>query len=305
MIRSMKYCLRSAFTVIALLTLAGLLGGCDKDAQQSPGSISNEDLEHVESMVREHATDTTEPSGAAGAPLKPVNGSMWAYAEVAGELVYGYFVSPEDMVEPLPALIVIHEWWGLNNNMKEMADRLAGQGYMVLAVDLFGGSVAESPSQARDLMLRVVENPNEGRENIRQAYQFLAEAASAPRVAVVGWCFGGGWALTAALELPTRLSAAVIYYGQVTDDEERLRTLQTPILGHFGANDTGIPIASVEKFRDTLESLRKDYTIEIYPGVGHGFANPTGQNYNPAAADKAWKMTLEFLADNMLVPVAE
>jgi carboxymethylenebutenolidase len=297
--------MRSAPAVAALLVLAGLVGGCDKDVPQSPGSITTEDLQHVESMAREHATDTTEPSAAAAAPLQPVNGAMWAYAEVAGELVYGYFVSPQDMVEPLPALIVIHEWWGLNDNMKAMADRLAGQGYMVLAVDLFGGSVAGSPAQARELMLHVVENPNEGRENIRQAYQFLAEAASAPRVGVIGWCFGGGWALTAALELPTELSAAVIYYGQVTDDQDKLRTLQTPILGHFGANDTGIPIASVEQFRDILESLRKDYTIEIYPGVGHAFANPTGQNYNAAAADKAWKMTLEFLNDHMIVPVAE
>ncbi len=291
--------------IIAVLLLSAVLGACNKGDSGSAESVAVKDLEHVESMARVHADDTTEASGAAGLPAQPVSGSMWAYAEVAGQLVYGYFVSPEDMVEPLPALLVIHEWWGLNDNMKAMADRLAGQGYMVLAVDLFGGSIAQSPSQARDLMLHVVEHPDEGRENIRQAYQFLSEAASAPRVGVIGWCFGGGWALTTALEFPTQLSAAVIYYGQVQDDEDKLRPLQVPILGHFGAEDTGIPIASVEKFRDALIDLHKQHIIKIYPGAGHAFANPTGQNFNPEVADQAWKTTLEFLTEHMGAPTLQ
>jgi carboxymethylenebutenolidase len=101
--------------------------------------------------------------------------------------------------------------------------------------------------------------------------------------------------LNAAQLFPDDLDAAVIYYGQVTDDEEALRPIGAPILGLFGAEDAGIKVESVERFKDTLELLRKNYTVHIYPGVGHAFANPTGRNYNAAAADDAWKRTLEFL----------
>ena len=288
--------------LFAALVFGSLLLGCDNGAKDSAESVTAEDREHVESMAREHASDTTEASGAADdAVARPVFGELIPYAEVAGELAYGYFVIPEDLLEPLPALIVIHEWWGLNDNIKAMADRLAGEGYIVLAVDMFGGKVANSPAEARELMVKVLENPDDGRDNIRQAYSFLKDAAGAPRVGSLGWCFGGGWSLNTALEFPNDLAAAVIYYGQVIDDEDKLGTLNVPIMGHFAANDSGIPVESVEKFRDALERLRKDYTIEIYPDASHAFANPTGGNYNPEAARKAWKSTLKFLADHLVV----
>ncbi len=120
------------------------------------------------------------------------------YAEVDEELVYGHFVFPTDMLDPLPAIIVIHEWWGLNDNVRAMSDRLAGEGYIVLAVDLFGSGVAKNPKEARRLMLSVVENPESASENIRQAFEFVNATAGAPRVASLGWCFGGGWSLNTA-----------------------------------------------------------------------------------------------------------
>ena len=203
------------------------------------------------------------------------------------------------MVEPLPAIIVIHEWWGLNDNVRAMADRLAGEGYIVFAVDLYGGEVAESPEDARKLMLSVVENPEQASENIRKAYDFVNTTAGAPKVGSVGWCFGGGWSLNTAMLFPNDLDAAVIFYGQVTDDEERLRAINVPILGLFGADDTGISVESVRLFEAALERLRKNYEIQIYPGAGHAFANPTGQNYNAEVAEDAWKRTLEFLGHNL------
>ena len=260
-------------------------------------------VENVDAMSREHADDTSTPSEAANvSPARTVvaDGRL-AYAEVEEELSYGHFVIPADMVEPFPAILVIHEWWGLNDGVRAMADRLAGLGYIVLAVDLFGGETAATPAEARELMLDVVENPDVATENIRQAYQFLKDTAGAPRIASLGWCFGGGWSLNTALLFPDELNAAVIYYGQITDNEAKLRPLNVPILGIFAAEDTSIPVASVRRFRTALKDLEKDYEIEIFPGVGHAFANPTGRGYNAEAADTAWEKTVAFLDSHLAV----
>jgi len=251
-------------------------------------------------MSREHANDTATPSPAAGMALeRAVVTERLPYAEVNEELVYGHFVFPADMVEPLPAVIVIHEWWGLNEGVEAMADRIAAEGYIVLAVDLFGGKSAGTPAEARDLMLRVVENPEQANENLRQAYDFVKNTAGAPRIGSLGWCFGGGWSLNTALLFPDELDAAVIYYGQVTSDEERLRPLNVPLLGIFAADDSGIRVESVREFEDALERLRKDFDIRIFDGVGHAFANPTGNNYDAESANEAWGLVVEFLRSNL------
>lgn len=283
--------------ILAALLAGGLfVTACGKEADTTSEADKAAGRENVEAMSREHADDTTEPSSAAQlAPVRDViSDAKMPYTELGDELVYGYFSAPSDVVEPLPALIVIHEWWGLNDNVRAMVDRLAGEGYMVLAVDLYGGKTADSPGAARELMLEVVEDVDTAKANIRAAYEFL-ESAGAPRIGSLGWCFGGGWSLRTAQLFPDDLDASVIYYGQVTDDEDKLRPITAPILGLFGADDTGIKVESVEAFRDALERLRKDYEIHIYPGVDHAFANPTGRNYNAAAATDAWAKTLDFL----------
>jgi carboxymethylenebutenolidase len=293
---------RCSMTTAILIAagLALLVASCDSGKSGSPDSEIQAGRDNVDAMSREHANDSTEASEAARlAPRRPITSERLAYAEVEDELVYGHFAFPADMVEPLPAIIVIHEWWGLNDNVRAMADRLAGEGYIVFAVDLFGGKVAESPEVARQLMLSVVENPEQASENIRKAYDFVNTTAGAPRIGSVGWCFGGGWSLNTAMLFPNDLDAAVIYYGQVTDDEERLRDINVPILGLFGADDTGISVESVQLFEAALERLRKNYEIQIYPQAGHAFANPTGQNYNAKVAEDAWKRTLEFLGHNL------
>lgn len=287
--------------LLALLTSALLLGGCDKPADTTGEDDKAAGRENVEAMSREHAEDTTEPSPAAEtAPTRPViSDPKLPYAEVRNELVYGYFSAPADVFEPLPALIVIHEWWGLNDNIRAMADRLAAEGYMVLAVDLYSGKTAETPEDARQLMLRVVEDPDSARENLRMAYDFL-DIAGAPRIGTLGWCFGGAWSLNAAQFLGSDLDAAVIFYGQVTDDEQKLAAVSSPILGLFAADDRGIKVDSVNAFRDALDRLEKPNEIHIYPGVGHAFANPTGRNYDAEAAQDAWAKTLDFLGRYVL-----
>jgi len=286
--------------VAALLVGSLLLTACERDAEPVSETELAAGRENVEAMSREHAQDTTEPSPAAElAPTRAVvSDPKMPYAEIGDQLVYGYFTAPSDVFEPLPAIIVIHEWWGLNDNVRAMADRLAAEGYMVLAIDLYGGETAESPAEARALMLEVVEERERANENIRAAYEFLT-IAGAPQIGSLGWCFGGGWSLNTAQLFPEELDASVIYYGQVTADEDKLRPISAPILGLFGADDKGITVESVEAFRGSLERLRKDHEIHIYPGVGHAFANPTGTNYNAEAALDAWSRTLEFLGRHL------
>jgi len=293
---------RTLKTVLGLICVVFCAAACEpQQMTEDPDKAAA--LENVDAMSREHAGDTATPSEAASiAAERAVVAETLAYAEVADELRYGHFVIPSDMVDPLPAIIVIHEWWGLNDGVRSVADRLAGLGYIVLAVDLYGGKIAATPADARKMMLDVVENPEDARENIRQAYQFLEETAGAPSIGSLGWCFGGGWSLNTALLFPDELDATVIYYGQVTDDEAKLEPMNVPILGIFGAKDKGIPVASVRRFEHALKNLSKDYEIEVYPGVGHAFANPSGNNYNAEAADKAWQRTVAFLNRYLTIP---
>lgn len=292
--------------LIGLLVALVAVSACERNAGTSRNSATEASRANVDAMSTEHAGDNGDPSPAAGiAPGVPVVAETLPYAEVDDELVYGHFVFPADMIDPLPGIIVIHEWWGLNEGVRAMADRIAAEGYVVLAVDLFNGQSAVSPADARALMLDVVENPALADENIRQAYDFLANTAEAPKIGSLGWCFGGGWSLNTALLFPTELDASVIYYGQVTDDEERLAPLEVPVLGLFGEDDRGIPVESVRGFEEAMENLRKSYTIEIYPDAAHAFANPSGTNYNREVAEDAWEKTLAFLEQHLRVASSE
>ena len=283
-----------------LIAVSWMVAACDPSGTSPTVGDKAAGRANVQAMAREHASDTSDPSGAALiAPIRPVISEFLPYAEVQEELVYGYFVFPSNMIDPLPAIIVIHEWWGLNDNVRAMANRLAAEGYIVLAIDLFGGKTAVNPAEARKMMISVVENPERAAENIRQAYDFVDETAGAPSIGSLGWCFGGGWSLNTAMLFPDKLDASVIYYGQVTEDEDKLRPISAPILGLFAAEDRGIPIESVHAFEQSLERLRKDFEIHIYPNVGHAFANPTGRNYNAAAAEDAWQKTLDFLSQKL------
>lgn len=297
----MSYCTpgRGAIVAVQLITLC-IVAACDRSETDPVAGEQAAAVENVEAMTQEHANDTAEPSEAAQVePQRVVTAERLAYAEVDDEIVYGHFVFPSDMIEPLPAVIMIHEWWGLNDNIRAMADRLAAEGYIVLAVDLFGGEAATSPGVARQLMMRAVENSDSVTSNLEQAYAFVTDTAGAPRVASLGWCFGGGWSLNAALLFPNELDAAVIYYGQVTDSEARLAPLEVPILGLFGSEDRGIKLDSVRRFEDTLERLGKEYDIQVYEGAGHAFANPSGNNFNAQYAEDAWSRTLDFLRGHL------
>jgi carboxymethylenebutenolidase len=199
--------------------------------------------------------------------------------------------------QKLPAVVMIHEWWGLNDNIKDMANELASEGYVVLAADLFNGEVATDPSRARELFSSVRDNPEQAITNLQSAVQYLASLpnVNSSRIASLGWCFGGGQSLQLALNSEQNpLAATVIYYGNLVNDTNEISKIKWPVLGIFGDQDQSIPVESVNAFEQALNETGVANEIYIYPGVGHAFANPS-DNYAPKEAADAWKKTLAFL----------
>jgi len=253
--------------------------------------------QYLLAMAAMHADDAPIASPIAlQKPAQPVHGAEVVYATVNGKPVRGYFSEPLHGKHPLPGIIVIHEWWGLNDNIRSMADQLAGEGYAALAVDLYGGQSAKDPNDAKKLMLGVFKDSDAARDNLKQAYAYLQDHEHAPRIGVIGWCFGGGWSLQTALMFPDTLAAAVMYYGQPVDDVAALSKLRMPLMGFFGEQDKGITVQDVRAFQEALKAAKVHAEIHEYPNAGHAFANPSGQNYRPAAAADAWKRTLAFFA---------
>jgi len=268
------------------------------------GFLSNahamNDQEYIAAMSAEHASDTpaANPMLEEG-PKVPVKGEDVAYATVNGGTVTGYLSRPVEAEGPLPGIIVIHEWWGLNDNIRRMTDKLAGLGYQALAVDMYNGQSAETPDGARELMMQVFNDEDAAENNLRQAYEYLESQGHAARIGVIGWCFGGGWSLQTALMFPKQIDAAVMYYGRPVTDVAALKELAMPLIGFFGEEDQGITVEAVKGFENALKEAGVNAEIHEYPGAGHAFANPSGENYVPEAAGDAWKRTVKFLDEHL------
>jgi carboxymethylenebutenolidase len=214
------------------------------------------------------------------------------------ETVNGMLYTPAGK-GPFSALIVIHEYWGLNDWVKEQASKFADQGYVALAVDLYRGKVADKPDLAHLLMRGVPED--RAKRDQRAAFDYLAAQPNVKkdRIGSVGWCMGGGYSLDVALLEPT-LAAAVINYGRLATDPAELKKINAPILGNFGGKDQGIPPADVKKFGEALDKLGTKVDIKIYPDAGHAFENPNNkQGYRADDAADAWKRTLDFLSGTL------
>ena len=211
----------------------------------------------------------------------------------------GYLVYPtNDTNQKLPAVIMIHEWWGLNDNIKNMANMLAKEGYVVLAVDLYNDTVATDSSRASELSSSVGNNPSAAIANMQSAVSYLSslENVNASRIASLGWCFGGGQSLQLALNSEQHpLAATILYYGNLVNDTEALSKIKWPVLGIFGDQDQSIPVNSVKQFEQALNKIGVTNEIYIYPGVGHAFANPSNPNYAPKETSDAWQKTIAFL----------
>jgi carboxymethylenebutenolidase len=197
---------------------------------------------------------------------------------------------------PFPGLIVIHEWYGLNDWVKEQASKLADRGYAALAIDLYRGKVANTPDEAHQIMRGVPED--RAKRDLHAAFEFLASQSNVKkdRIGSIGWCMGGGYALDVALQEPT-LAATIINYGHLATDPEALKKINASILGLFGAQDKGITPDDVQKFEQTMKQLGKKIEVKEYDEAGHAFENPNNkQGYREADAQDAWKRTVDFLS---------
>lgn len=197
---------------------------------------------------------------------------------------------------PFPGLIVIHEWWGLNDWVKDQGSKLADEGYVALAIDLYRGKVATTPDEAHQIMRGVPED--RAKRDLHAAFEYLASQSDVKknRIGAIGWCMGGGYALDVALQEPT-LAADVINYGHLATDPEALKKINAPILGLFGAQDKGITPEDVKKFEQTMKQLDKKIEVKEYDDAGHAFENPNNkEGYRAADAQDAWKRTVDFLS---------
>ena len=203
----------------------------------------------------------------------------------------------------LPAVIMIHENKGLNDHVKNMANLLAQQGYVVLAADLFKGEVVTEQNDSRRLTQAVRSNPENAVNNLQAAVEYASSLPNVDpsRIASMGWCFGGGQSLQLALNSQDHpLAATIIYYGSaLVTDNSNLSKIKWPVLGVFGDQDRGIPVEKVNEFKATLDEVGVPNEIYIYKGVGHAFANPSGDNYAPTETQDAWEKTVAFLKKSL------
>lgn len=279
--------MRTILTIIIIISVLALFSAC----------APNENWEetHMDDMMeRKELSEDSRPSlDAYTAFTEPIYEVSSSNINYFGDAV-GFYSEPTEAGN-YPGVVMIHEWYGLNDNIKAMAEVLASQGYRVLAVDLYNGVVAQNSSQARELTQSVVQE--DANANMQAAQQYLINQG-AMKTASLGWCFGGAQSLQFSLS-EASLDATVIYYGRLTANTTELQSIDEPILGIFGAEDGSIPPSDVNAFQGALNEIGKTNDITIYDGVGHAFANPTGNNYAQEETTDAWMKTLEFLNSNL------
>ena len=250
----------AAMGVLVLLTLALLLGAAPARAQGP----------HTETVQFPNGKGTT--SGFVAVPVK-----TGRYA----------------------AIIVAPEWFGLTDWVKEQTEKLAGEGYIVLAVDMYGGKVASDATQAGELSGALSQDTAVG--DLKAAYDYLAARQDVDRghIAAIGWGMGAGYVLRLAMRVP-QLAACIVSYAPLPTDPNDVQVIYAPVLGSFGAEDHGVTPADVNAFEKTLKNLQRRVEIKIYPGAGHGFENPaSGAGYNADATADVWTRTIAFLNKTM------
>lgn len=275
--------------IVGLLLLV-LLAGCTNNQLQAGESPNETDGPRGPQTGDANPNDAPANATPNPQPAK-TTGKMINYYNTAN----GYLARPDD-AERHPGIILIHEWWGLNENMKLTADKLANEGYIVLAVDLYNGKSAANADEARVLVSAV--RPDEAVANLKGAKAFLKETENATKVGSFGYCFGGGQSMQLAVS-GEPLDATVIYYGSLVTEPALLEKIKWPVLGVFGELDTSIPVSRVNEFEEALADAGVEREIHVYPAVGHAFANPSNPGHAVGPTADAWAKTLAFLARNL------
>jgi carboxymethylenebutenolidase len=206
----------------------------------------------------------------------------------------GYLAVPERASHP-PGFVVLQEWWGLNDQIKDTADRFAGAGYRVLAPDLYRGRIAKNPEQASQ-MISGLNFLDVADEDIRGAIQFLKQFC--PRAAVGGFCVGGALALLAAVRVP-EVNAAVCFYGIPPLEPAEFKKISVPVICHFANLDERYPPVKVNELEVALKQSKSEFELYRYD-AHHGFMNEERpKTYDPGSAKLAWDRTLAFLRNNI------
>jgi carboxymethylenebutenolidase len=212
------------------------------------------------------------------------------------EQASGLLVTPEGK-GPFPALVVIHEWWGLDDWVKGQARALAKQGYVALAVDVYRGKVTSKQEEAHQLMMGTP--PDQALRDLQGGFAYLESRPDVrkDRVGSIGWCMGGRYSLQLATAQP-KLAVAVAYYGAPPTDPAAIAAIHAKVLGNYGAEDKGPAPDQVHAFEAAMKKAGKTIDVKIYAGAGHAFANPNNPwgGYRMEAAEDAWTRTTAFLA---------
>lgn len=262
--------------VAALVALPALAQGHDH------GDASDKD-----SKVPAHQKHQMDPK----AP-KPMGQSI--SLQVQGGQANAYVARPKAAARG--AILVLHEYWGLNDWVKSMADRLANDGYLALAVDLYKGKVTTDPKEAEALMAGKDDQWDAAVE--MAGLKWLKSNAGGGKMATLGWCMGGGESLKASLADPKDVDATVMFYGIPVTDVDKLKTLRGPVLGLWAKKDGWITPDKVKAFDEALTKAGVPHEFHSYD-ADHAFANPSGGRYNPEAAKDAWQKAQAFLAKNL------
>ena len=208
--------------------------------------------------------------------------------------VLGYLSLPKGDGEH-PALILVHEWWGVTQWMKDNADMFAKKGYVALCVDLYRGKVTNKPDEAMKLSQSL--NQDRANQDVASAFNYLKTLPQVDdkRIGCIGWCMGGGFSLQGAINIP-ELKATVVCYGRLITDSTLVSKIQSPVLGIFGEDDKVIPPDAVKQFEQALKVQGKHIKVFEYPKSGHAFMNQTNKTgYNKETAKEAWKEIYAFL----------
>ena len=212
----------------------------------------------------------------------------------APDMVSGFVAEPTTAARH-PGVIVIHTWWGLNDWIKEQTQKLADQGFVALAVDLYDGHVATDPSSAQELRMGLKDGIAVRDLMAAYAYLYTRKDVDRDHIGAIGWDMGGGYALKLAI-YPPHLAACVVNYGTLPTDPTDMQQIVAPVLGNFGALDKGVLPGDVQLFEKTMKTMSRRVDIKIYDGAGHGFGNPDNkQTYLPEAAADAWARSVAFL----------
>jgi carboxymethylenebutenolidase len=277
------------------ITFEPALAQTEASTQEDENNSNNLDNNTIAYSYNIYSNNNTQQ-----APTRLHNSSVSYYDNTTGYLVYPELANntQQQQQEPMPAVLMIHEWLGLNEHIKNQADILAKEGYVVLAVDLYKGEVAADSNRAMELTSSVRNNSASAIDNLQSAVNYVKslEMVDGSRIASLGWCFGGDWSLQLALNSSENpLAATIVYYGRPVTDTASLSSISWPILGIFGDQDQAIPVESVKQFTSALNASGVTNEIYLYEGVGHAFANPSGDNYAPKETADAWQKTIGFL----------